>query len=94
VCALILGVFSLPADGARAVVRTRPVHPVHPVHRPAVRVAGVARRTTRRVIRRSTVYVATLPCSTIVMIDGVRLYHCGNTYYQAYNNQYVVVYLD
>lgn len=57
--------------------------------------AGVARRTSRRVIRRSTVYVATLPggCSTVV-IEGTSLYQCGATYYQSSGNQYVVVYVD
>nr|WP_278003561.1 hypothetical protein [Nodosilinea sp. TSF1-S3] len=67
------------------------------VGRPAtpVSVAGVARRTTRRVIRRSAIYAATLPvgCSTIY-IEGAMLYQCGATYYQPYNNQYVVVYVD
>jgi len=55
-------------------------------------VAGVARRTTRRRIRRTTIYVATLPrgCTT-VNIDGTVLSQCGGTYYQAHNNQYVVV---
>ena len=58
-------------------------------------VAGVARRTTRRTIRRSTVYVATLPrsCRTVV-IDGASLHQCGATYYQPYQGQYVVVYVD
>ena len=58
-------------------------------------VAGVARRTTRRTIRRSTIYRATLPrgCSTVV-IEGTTLHQCGGTYYQPYNNQYVVVYVD
>lgn len=57
--------------------------------------AGVARRTTRRVIRRSTIYAATLPtgCSTVV-IEGTSLHQCGATYYQPYGNQYVVVYVD
>jgi hypothetical protein len=57
--------------------------------------AGVARRTTRRVIRRSAIYAATLPanCSTII-IEGTSLYQCGATYYQPYGNQYVVVYVD
>jgi hypothetical protein len=57
--------------------------------------AGVARRTSRRVIRRSTIYAATLPtgCSTVV-IEGASLYQCGATYYQPYGNQYVVVYVD
>lgn len=57
-----------------------------------VSVAGVARRTTRRTIRRSTVYVATLPvgCHTVV-IEGTALQQCGSTYYQTSGNQYVVV---
>jgi hypothetical protein len=54
--------------------------------------AGVARRTTRRVIYRTSVYVATLPrgCTTVV-VEGVSLHQCGGTYYQPYGNQYVVV---
>lgn len=58
-------------------------------------VAGVSRRTSRRVIRRSTIYAASLPggCSTVV-IEGTQLYQCGATYYQPYNDQYVVVYVD
>lgn len=58
-------------------------------------VAGVSRRTTRRVIRRSSVYVASLPaaCSTVV-IEGTTLHSCGGTYYQASGSQYVVVYVD
>ncbi|RNJ46273.1 hypothetical protein DNR46_10295 [Mesorhizobium japonicum] len=60
-------------------------------------VAGVGRRTTRRVtrrvIRRSTIYVARLPgsCRTVVL-DGVHVWHCGNTYYQSAGGRYVVVY--
>ena len=58
-------------------------------------VAGVARRTTRRTIRRSAVYASTLPrgCSTVV-IEGTSLYSCGGTYYQSSGSQYVVVYVD
>jgi hypothetical protein len=67
------------------------------VGRPAtpVSVAGAARRTTRRVVRRSTIYAATLPvgCTTVI-IDGTSLYSCGGTYYQPYGTQYVVVYVD
>ena len=60
-----------------------------------VSVAGVARRTTRRTIRRTSVYVATLPrgCSTVI-VEGVSLSQCGGTYYQASGNQYVVVNVD
>lgn len=58
-------------------------------------VAGVARRTTRRHIRRSTVYVASLPRScTTVVIEGTTLQQCGTTYYQPHGTQYVVVYVD
>jgi hypothetical protein len=58
-------------------------------------VAGVARRTTRRTIRRTSVYAATLPrgCSTVV-IEGTTLHHCGSTYYQPHGGQYVVVHVD
>lgn len=55
-------------------------------------VAGVARRTTRRNVRRTSVYVATLPrgCSTVI-IEGVRLSQCGGTYYQSDGNRFAVV---
>lgn len=67
------------------------------VGRPAtpVSVAGVARRTTRRVIRRTAYYVAVLPVGCpVVMINGSNLYYCGGVYYQPYGNQYVVVVID
>jgi len=58
-------------------------------------VAGVARRTTRRRIRRTAVYVATLPvgCTTVV-IEGASCHQCGSTYYQADGNQYVQVIIE
>jgi hypothetical protein len=58
-------------------------------------VAGVSRRTTRRTIRRSTIYIASLPpsCTTIV-IEGTTLQQCGGTYYQTHGTQYVQVYVD
>jgi len=57
--------------------------------------AGVARRTTRRAIYATSVYVATLPrgCTTVV-IEGTALHQCGATYYQASGGQYVVVRVD
>jgi hypothetical protein len=64
------------------------------VGRPAtpVSVAGVARRTTRRMIVVTSVYVATLPpaCTTVI-IEGATLHQCGGTYYQPHGTQYVVV---
>jgi hypothetical protein len=57
--------------------------------------AGVARRTTRRVIRRSTVYIAALPagCDKVV-INGTNLYLCSGVYYQPNGTQYVIVTVD
>jgi hypothetical protein len=60
-----------------------------------VSVAGVARRTTRRVIRRSTVYVAALPAGCVrTTVNGSALWLCGGVYYQAYGGRYVVVYVN
>jgi hypothetical protein len=60
-----------------------------------VSVAGVARRTTRRVVRRSSIYVAVLPASCgRVVVDGISYHYCGGTYYQPYNGTYVVVYIN
>ncbi|MDD2892744.1 MAG: hypothetical protein PHF20_02335 [Halothiobacillaceae bacterium] len=57
-----------------------------------VSAAGVARRTTRRMIYVTSVYVATLPPScTTVVVEGTTLQQCGGTYYQPSGNQYVVV---
>lgn len=54
--------------------------------------AGVARRTTRRTIYATSVYVATLPpACTVVVIEGTTLQQCGGTYYQPSGNQYVIV---
>jgi hypothetical protein len=54
--------------------------------------AGVARRAARRAVRRSTIYVATLPPACVrTSIDGVAVWRCGGTYYQAYRGRYVVV---
>ncbi len=58
-------------------------------------VAGVARRTTRRVIRRSTVYVAALPAGCVrTSINAAVVWSCGGVYYQPYGGRYVVVYID
>jgi hypothetical protein len=58
-------------------------------------VAGVARRTTRRVIRRSTVYVAALPAGCVrTSVNGVVVWSCAGVYYQPYGGRYVVVYID
>ena len=58
-------------------------------------VAVVAHRSTRRAIRRTAVYVETLPegCQNVT-IEGTSLLQCGGTYYQATDGKYVVVEVD
>jgi hypothetical protein len=79
-----------PVNLVSSEVEARVGRPLTPVS-----VGGVARRTTRRHIRRSTIYVASLPpsCTTII-IEGVTLQQCGGTYYQTHGTQYVVVYVE
>lgn len=77
---------SLVTQKATAIVG-RPLTPVSG--------AGTARRTTRRVIRRSSIYVAALPVGyTTVVVEGTSLYYYGGTYYQRSGDQYIVVYVD
>lgn len=54
-------------------------------------VDGVARRTPRRVVRRSTICASTLQKGcTAISLSGVTYLRCGTTYYQPRNGQYVV----
>jgi hypothetical protein len=77
-----LGLFPLASD-AQAMVG-RPLTPVS--------VAGVARRTTRRVIRRGA-FIAAIPAGCAYgNYYGYSLYYCGGTYYQRSGSGYVVVY--
>lgn len=65
--------------------------------RPAVRSVGpaVLPATTVHVIRRSTVYVATLPEGCVrTEINDTVVWRCGKTHYQADGNRYVLVYID
>jgi hypothetical protein len=58
-------------------------------------VAGVARRTTRRTLRRSAIYIAALPAGCVrVTVYGTLVWRCGGTYYQSSGSRYVVVYVD
>jgi hypothetical protein len=64
------------------------------VGRPATpgSVAGVARRTTRRVIRRGA-YIAAIPVGCgYGTYYGYSLYYCGGVYYQKSGSGYVIVY--
>ncbi len=64
------------------------------VGRPATpaSVAGVARRTTRRTIRRGA-YIAAIPAGCAYgNYYGYSLYYCGGTYYQKSGSGYVIVY--
>ena len=54
--------------------------------------AGVARRTTRRAIRRGA-YYSRLPYGCHYgMYYGYNLYRCGGQYYQSYGGRYSIVY--
>lgn len=54
--------------------------------------AGVARRTTRRMIYATSTYVTALPVGyTTVVVEGTSLYYYNGVYYQPSGNQYVVV---
>jgi hypothetical protein len=55
-------------------------------------VAGVARRTTRRTIRRGA-YYRTLPNASCVTstVYGYSVYDCGGVYYQNSGSGYVIV---
>ena len=77
-----LGLFSvIPKAEARV---GRPLTPVS--------VAGTARRTTRRVIRRGA-YIGAIPAGCPYgAYDGDNLYYCGGTYYQKSGGGYVIVY--
>jgi hypothetical protein len=58
-------------------------------------VAGDVRRTTRRVVRRSTIYINALPAACVKLaFDNVVTWQCGADYYQAYGTRYVVVYVQ
>jgi hypothetical protein len=79
-------------SGAQAVVVRRPV-----VVRPArpVSAAGVARRTTRRVVRRTATYVSVLPAGCVTThVGGVAVWHCGAHYYERYGGHYVLVRIE
>lgn len=89
--AVLTAGFTLPAAGPGGFLfgqaEARVGHPATPASG-----AGVARRTTRRVIRRGA-YRATLPghC-TYGTYYGYKLYSCGGTYYQRSGSGYVIVY--
>jgi len=77
-----IGFFKLVEDAAARI--GRPATPGS--------VAGVARRTTRRVIRRGA-YIGAIPAGCPYgNYYGYSLYYCGGTYYQRSGSGYVVVY--
>ena len=77
-----IGFFELTSS-AEAVVG-RPLTPLS--------AAGVARRTTRRVIRRGA-YIASIPrACPYGTYYGYSLYYCGGKYYQRSGSGYVIIY--
>lgn len=55
-------------------------------------VAGVARRTTRRAIRRGAYYNALPSGCGRATVYGYAVWDCGGTYYQSSDGGYVIVY--
>ncbi len=92
-CAFAVGLFAetdprlWPVSGLAERAEARVGRPLTPAS-----VAGVSRRTTRRVVRRTAVTVAALPtgCAPVV-VNGATLQNCGGVYYQPSGSQYVVV---
>ncbi|RWQ61460.1 MAG: hypothetical protein EOS86_33040 [Mesorhizobium sp.] len=86
----LMGGYFIPAGSIVSSAEARVGRPLTPGS-----VAGVARRTTRRVVRRSTIYVAALPPACVrISINGAAVWQCGGTYYQPYGARYVVIYVD
>ncbi|RWL18255.1 MULTISPECIES: hypothetical protein [Mesorhizobium] len=57
--------------------------------------AGVARRTTWRVLRHTTAWVPALPAGCVrTKVNGFAVWRCGGTYYRAYQGRYIVVVVD
>jgi hypothetical protein len=77
----------LPRVGLSAPAEARVGRPLTPVS-----YAGVARRTTRRVVRRTAYSVAVLPAGCIYgPYYGGNYYRCGSTYYEPSGSVYVQV---
>ena len=76
-----------PSDGFISPAEARVGRPATPAS-----VAGVAKRTTRRTIRRGA-YIAAIPAGCAYgSYYGYNLYYCGGTYYQKSGSGYVIVY--
>ncbi len=76
-----IGFFKISSDAEARV--GRPLTPISG--------AGVARRTTRRVIRRGA-YIAVVPAGCPYgSYYGYSLYYCGGRYYQKSGGGYVIV---
>lgn len=79
------GIRSMIGD-AEAIVG-RPLTPVS--------YAGVARRSSRRVARRTAYRISTLPVGCVYgPYHGASYYNCGGTYYAPEGNTYVQVVFD
>ena len=93
--ALVFGIGEMPPMGAGEAPLFGFVNEAGAVvGRPATpgSVAGVARRTTRRTIRRGA-YIARLPAGCpLGTYYGYKLYYCGGTYYQKSGSGFVIVY--
>ena len=80
----------LPTVGLAGPAEARVGHPLTPMS-----YAGVARRTTRRVVRRTSYRVNTLPpgCRYGPYYGG-NYWNCGGTYFEQSGNVYIQVVFD
>ncbi len=77
----------IPGVAAISEAQARVGRPLTPVS-----YAGVARRTTRRVVRRTAYTVAALPAGCVYgPYYGGNYYYCGGRYYEPSGNVYVQV---
>lgn len=94
----VAGAFLFDGDIERLVNTGSPVgEAMARVGRPATAtsVAGVARRATRRTVRRSAIYINSLPTGCVITkINGATYWRCGGTYYARSGGRYQVIYLD
>jgi hypothetical protein len=103
IAALIIAAAFMPAEisirgidpASLAIIQVAPAearvgHPLTPLS-----YAGVARRTSRRVVRRTTIRVNTLPAGCVYgAYYGSYYYRCGGGYYARSGGAYVKVVIE
>ena len=85
-------IFTIPRLVAVPAYKRQPTTTVRPPVRRTTTATFGGGRTARRTIRRTGVYVATLPRGCIrTTMHGYSVWRCGGVYYQPHGGRYVVV---